>query len=77
MCVPFCPFHLIVTNLQSNNIVCNSILFVILFTVGNFDDVTKGTMGSRDVTLAYDDDSNRILDSGDVTLAYKDDAMGF
>ena len=34
-------------------------------------------MGSRDVTLAYDDDSNRILDSGDVTLAYKDDAMGF
>ena len=50
-----CVFHPIVTNLLSNNIFSNSIPFVILFTVGTFDDVTKGTMDSRDVTLAYDD----------------------
>ena len=56
MCVPFCPFHLIVTNLQSNNIVCNSVPFF-TFTVGTFENVTKGTMASRDVTLAYDDDA--------------------
>ena len=44
------------TNLQSNNIVCNSVPFF-TFTVGTFENVTKGTMASRDVTLAYDDDA--------------------
>ena len=36
----------------------------------------KGNIGSKDVTLAYDDDANGTIDSKDVTLAYDDDAKG-
>ena len=31
-------------------------------------------MGSKDVTLAYDDDAKGTIGSKDVTLAYDDDA---
>ena len=34
----------------------------------------KGTIGSKDVTLAYDDDTKRPIGFKDVTLAYDDDA---
>ena len=33
-------------------------------------------MGSKDVTLAYDDDTKGTIGSKDVTLAYDDDAKG-
>ena len=33
-------------------------------------------MGSKDVTLAYDDDTKETIGSKDVTLAYDDDAQG-
>ena len=41
--------------------------------IGSQDD-TKGTIGSKDVTLAYDDDTKRPIGFKDVTLAYDDDA---
>ena len=34
----------------------------------------KGNIGSKDVTLAYDDDTMGKIGSKDVTLAYDDDA---
>ena len=34
----------------------------------------KGNMGSKDVTLAYDDDAKGTIGSKDVTLAYDYDA---
>ena len=33
-------------------------------------------MGSKDVTLAYDDEAKGNMGSKDVTLAYDDDAKG-
>ena len=33
-------------------------------------------MGSKDVTLAYDDDTKETIGSKDVTLAYDDYAKG-
>ena len=36
----------------------------------------KGNMGSKDVTLAYDDDAKGTIGSKDVTLAYDDDTKG-
>ena len=33
-------------------------------------------MGSKDVTLAYDDNTKGILDSWDETLAYDNDSKG-
>ena len=33
-------------------------------------------MGSKDLTLAYDDDTMGTIGSKDVTLAYDDDAKG-
>ena len=36
----------------------------------------KGTIGSKDVTLAYDDDTKGKIGFKDVTLAYDDDAKG-
>ena len=32
-----------------------------------------GTVGTRDVTLANDDDANVNMDFGDITLAHDDD----
>ena len=42
-----------------------------------YDDDTKGTIGFKDVTLAYDDDDTKgNIGFKDVTLAYDDDAQG-
>ena len=35
-----------------------------------------GTIGSKDVTSAYDDDAKGKIGFKDVTLAYDDDAQG-
>ena len=35
--------------------------------------MSEGTMGTRDVTSAYDDDTKGTMDTRDVTSAYDDD----
>ena len=58
-----------------HQVVCGLLLGVSA-RAGNLFTYLHDSMGTRDVTLAYDDDAKGNMDSKDVTLAYDDDAKG-
>ena len=65
---------------QSEVCALHQVVRVLLFgasaRAGNLFTYLHDSMGTRDVTLAYDDDAKGNMDSKDVTLTYDNDAKG-